>query len=324
MKHVIPLAAALLLSACAVPMTQTSYAPSAVEVTDAQQRLRAMGHYNGPIDGIWGPDTQLAVERYQRSRNMALTSRLDTQTVVALRAEPIPAPSPTDIRDAQQRLRALGHYQGPINGQWTAETQGAVERYQRSRAMPMTARLDANTISALRSDESARQAEERRRAQAQAQPVTISDATDVRAIQNRLRQLNLYDGPADGIWSQRTQASLEGFQRAKGLPVGQITRQTLTAMELDPNSFTNRPASRVASAALVSQPLDRAVVRGVQQRLRGQGYYAGAADGIWGPRTQSGLERFQRSHGLEATGRLDPSTAAALGMDPNNLADSAR
>ena len=73
----------------------------------------------------------------------------------------------------------------------------------------------------------------------------------------------------------------------------------------------------------MARPLDPAVVRGVQQRLRQQGFSAGVPDGIWGPRTQTALVRFQRSRGLEPTGQLDPSTAVALGFDPNNLGATA-
>jgi peptidoglycan hydrolase-like protein with peptidoglycan-binding domain len=317
MNRFVPLLAAVLLSACAAPMQSHYVPPPAAEVSDAQQRLRGLGYYNGPIDGIWGPETQAAVERYQRNRGMMATARLDNSTATALRAEPIQMPTTAEIRDVQQRMRALGHYNGPIDGQWTAETQAAIERYQRARGMPATARLDAPTVAAIRNDE--RNAEEARRRAELARPITVSDATDVRTIQNRMRQLNLYDGPADGVWNQRTQASLEGFQRAKGLPVGQLNRQTLAAMDLDPNSFGAQSGSRTASAALMSRPLDPTVVRRIQQRLRADGFYAGAPDGRWGPRTQAGLERFQQSRGIAPSGRLDPMTASALGFDPNNL-----
>lgn len=317
MKRFVPILAAVLLSACAAPM-QTHYIPPPVaEVSDAQQRLHSLGYYNGAVDGIWGPDTQAAVERYQRNRGMMATARLDGATMAALRSEPMPMPSAAEIRDAQQMMRTAGYYRGPIDGIWSADTQSALERYQRSRNVPATARLDAPTLAAIRTDQ--RQAEEARRRAELAKPIAVSDATDVRTIQNRLRQLNLYDGPADGVWNQRTQASLEGFQRAKGLPVGQINRQTLAALDLDPNSFGKAPTSRTASAALIAQPLDASVVRRVQQRLRAGGFYAGAPDGIWGSRTQMGLERFQQSRGIASTGRLDPTTAAALGFDPNNL-----
>jgi peptidoglycan hydrolase-like protein with peptidoglycan-binding domain len=59
----------------------------------------------------------------------------------------------------------------------------------------------------------------------------------------------------------------------------------------------------------------------VQERLRQLGAYSGRVDGIWGPGTQQALERFQQGRGLQATGQINPATAQALGLDPNNLAE---
>jgi peptidoglycan hydrolase-like protein with peptidoglycan-binding domain len=41
---------------------------------------------------------------------------------------------------------------------------------------------------------------------------------------------------------------------------------------------------------------------------------------VWGPGTQAAIERFQQGRGLQATGQPTPATAAAMGLDPNNLA----
>ena len=48
-------------------------------------------------------------------------------------------------------------------------------------------------------------------------------------------------------------------------------------------------------------------------------FYRGAVDGIWGAGTQAAIERFQQGRGLQATGQVNPATAQALGLDPNNL-----
>lgn len=213
-------------------------------------------------------------------------------------------PSP-DVRDAQQRLHALGYYNGPIDGVWGPDTRAAVQEFQRSRNLPLTAELDDSTRRAMRNT-------------AAAAPVTLNDPTNVRTVQNRLRQLNFYNGPANGVWGRDTQAAVERFQQARGLPVGQVNQATISAMGLDPTQFQQR---NVASQA--GTPLDPTVVRSVQNRLRQHGYYSGRADGVWGARTQASLERFQKSRGLEPTGDLNPMTASALGLDPNNLSLSA-
>lgn len=213
-------------------------------------------------------------------------------------AAPVPQPS-AEVRNAQQELHTIGLYGGPIDGLYGQETRSAVERFQRSRGLPVTAQLDGRTAAAIHGD-----------AQRMAEPLDLTDPTRVRTVQNRLRQLDFYHGAADGVWGQRTQRALEDFQRARGLPVGDMTRGTLVAMSLDPGGFP----IRTASLAEARQPLEPVVVRGTQQRLRDLGFYSGAVDGKWGPATQSALERFQRSRGLEASGSLTPMTVSALGL----------
>ena len=223
------------------------------------------------------------------------------------------APS-ADVRATQQQLRAAGMYDGPIDGVWGPETRAAVERFQQNRGLPVTGRVDDQTTSALRRPYSA-------------SPVALRDPTDVRTVQNRLRQLNYYQGPDDGVWGSSTQMAIESFQHSRGLPVGQVTEATIAAMGLDPASFSRNAAyagpDRYYGSYNGSTALDPAVVRGVQQRLRQAGFYSGPIDGVWGSRTQTALERFQRSRNLEATGTLNPTTAQALGLNPNNLSLSA-
>jgi hypothetical protein len=52
----------------------------------------------------------------------------------------------------------------------------------------------------------------------------------------------------------------------------------------------------------------------VQSALAREGYYRGAIDGSLGPATRSALRRYQRDHDLDATGQLDGSVIAALGL----------
>lgn len=232
-------------------------------------------------------------------------SRIGTPISASPRAEAIqPA---AEVREAQQELRTLGLYGGAVDGLWGPETQSSVERFQRGHGLAVTQRLDPSTVTALRGA-------------ATSTPVTLTERTDVRTIQNRLRQLNFNPGAADGIWGPKTQQALEQFQRSHGIAVGQVTTATISAMGLDPSSFPIQSAS--ASATVRSEQLDSGVVRGIQARLRQLGFYSARVDGKWGPATQAGVERFQRSRGLEATGQINPTTASALGLNPNNLAAS--
>ena len=57
-----------------------------------------------------------------------------------------------------------------------------------------------------------------------------------------------------------------------------------------------------------------ASVSQVQTALARGGYYRGAIDGSVGPATRNALRRFQSSHGLDATGRIDQAVVEALGL----------
>ncbi len=51
------------------------------DVRAAQEKLKDKGYDPGPVDGIWGSRTAAAVSEYQRKEKMAVTSRLDTETL---------------------------------------------------------------------------------------------------------------------------------------------------------------------------------------------------------------------------------------------------
>ena len=149
-------------------------------------------------------------------------------------------------------------------------------------------------------------------------------------VQERLRQLGAYSGRADGVWGPDSQAALERFQQGRGLQVtGQLNQATASTLGLSPAELVAAapavpaaPAVQAAPAvpATAAEPLSPAAVRNIQARLRSLGFYRGSADGVWGPGTQAAIERFQQGRGLQATGQVTPATAAAMGLDPNNLA----
>ena len=53
---------------------------------------------------------------------------------------------PRFIREAQRALGELGYWPGPIDGVVGRKTQDALARYQRSQKIPVTGRLDAETM----------------------------------------------------------------------------------------------------------------------------------------------------------------------------------
>ena len=146
----------------------------------------------------------------------------------------------------------------------------------------------------------------------------------VRTVQDRLHQMGVYSGAVDGVWGEDSQVALQQFQQSHGLQVtGQLNQATAALLSLSPAKLLSagQPAGNVPPTQ--GRPLTRAEIRNLQARLGALGYYRGAIDGIWGPGMQDALDRFQQASGIQASGRLNPQTVTAMGLNPNDLSQPA-
>ena len=91
-------------------------------------------------------------------------------------------------------------------------------------------------------------------------------------------------------------------------------------------SALSAPAETVAGQSsvqvLVKQGSTGAEVKTVQQKLKNWGYYTGAVDGIFGPKTKEAVMYFQRKNGLAVDGIAGPKTLAAMGIASGNTASA--
>lgn len=63
-----------------------------------------------------------------------------------------------------------------------------------------------------------------------------------------------------------------------------------------------------------NQNTDSTIAADAQEQLARRGYYRGEIDGILGPETRRAIMRYQSSHGLSVTGRLNMDMLHALGL----------
>jgi peptidoglycan hydrolase-like protein with peptidoglycan-binding domain len=103
-------------------------------------------------------------------------------------------------------------------------------------------------------------------------------------------------------------------------PFATLATGTLLATLLSAPAI-GQPAAPLADIQPVppGETLRPSSVRAVQQRLQTMGFYRGATDGVWGLNTQTAIEQFQQSRGLQPTGQLTPATIAAMGLSPVSL-----
>ncbi|MBE7074107.1 MAG: spore cortex-lytic enzyme [Clostridiales bacterium] len=62
----------------------------------------------------------------------------------------------------------------------------------------------------------------------------------------------------------------------------------------------------------------------IQTKLKRWGYYTGAIDGIYGPKTKEAVRYFQRKNGLAVDGIVGPKTAAAMGITLSSGSSSSK
>jgi peptidoglycan hydrolase-like protein with peptidoglycan-binding domain len=53
-------------------------------VRNIQGRLKQLGYYSGGIDGVWGPEMQSALARFQQGQGLQATGQINPATVTAM------------------------------------------------------------------------------------------------------------------------------------------------------------------------------------------------------------------------------------------------
>jgi peptidoglycan hydrolase-like protein with peptidoglycan-binding domain len=100
-------------------------------VRRAQNRLNMRGYDPGPLDGLFGNKTHRAVKRYQGDRDLTVDgivgpnswARLDPPTIAR-------GASGSAVRLLQRLLTDFGYDPGAVDGEFGANTEAAVKRFQ--------------------------------------------------------------------------------------------------------------------------------------------------------------------------------------------------
>ena len=161
-------------------------------VEDVQRELLATGHFNGLVDGVTGPRTQVAVEAYQRENKLNVTgevskgllehiqytrklnqaaeftgslpgkAEVQKPTVKPLAEVPKPvkqlAAKPTPSGDnavvkVQERLAQLGYDPGSRSGQIDEGTRSAIMIFEMDHGLPMQGKISKSLLTAMKAIE---------------------------------------------------------------------------------------------------------------------------------------------------------------------------
>ncbi|MBE9140612.1 peptidoglycan-binding protein [Nodosilinea sp. LEGE 07088] len=163
-----------------------------------------------------------------------------------------------------------------------------------------------------------------------------SQGESVRELQSMLLLLGYYPGPVTGIYEEETATATRRFQTAAGItadgivgpatwsrlfptPPGEANPPTGTAPATGGNSQPTTPPTNSASATpsttalpVLRPGMEGDVVKQLQQRLRSEGFYSGAIDGIFGSETEAAVRQAQSANDLTVDGIVGPATWGVL------------
>lgn len=281
-------------TATAVPLQNGSRdAEGETAVADLQARLQALNYLDGKADGIFGDDTQAALQAFQSLNGLSATGVLDEDTRAALEsaaAVPMPTPEPTPlakgakgdgVREIQEALRAYGFMTGSADGDFGALTDEGLKLFQQylyvvegreyyTTPEPTAEPSPTPTPSPTPEPEPT---------------LLLSQGADEEVLQPATATPEPTATPyaPDGVMSDALMAELTGFE---------VYHTDLERGSRDTNVLGE--------------------VHRLQRRLDSLSYLEGGIDGIFGGGTESALKYFQKRNKLEQTGVADEETQRVL------------
>lgn len=100
------------------------------------------------------------------------------------------------------------------------------------------------------------------------------------------------------------------MQQSKSVKITAIVLAAIVALTL----IIVLSTTVFANAATVKVGSRGTVVKTIQTKLKRWGYYTGSVDGVFGAKTKSAVQLFQRKNGLTADGIVGSATAKAMGV----------
>lgn len=168
----------------AVPDAEASTGPGGdALVSQVQTVLADLGLYGGPVDGLKGPNTQAAIENYQRIVGIEVTGDIDAALLRQLgigdaASKDVPAPTPRPehgdgvskliktashsgapktagipkeaVKRIQAGLRAFGNDGIEIDGVVGEDTRAAIREFQSLFGLPVTGEPDAALLAKMK------------------------------------------------------------------------------------------------------------------------------------------------------------------------------
>ena len=344
-------------------------------VRAVQKRLKELGYYKGSADGDFGPATEEAVIAFQKANGLTADGKVGEKTLAKMNAKNVvnakeanataapkntakptakvtntPRPTATPdlskdiylesgssgkkVETLQRRLIELGWMSGSVTGKYDSTTEAAVSAFQKKAKLWVDGKAGPDTLNALYSANAPRGTN----------PVSSkmetlemgSEGSEVKQLQQKLKDLGYLSGSADGKFGKATEAAVITFQKNNGLTAdgkagtatlnklysGTAKKFTGTQAKLDDNnSSSGRDTSNISSTGYVTLENGSTgeQVKTLQNRLKELGYYHGNVDGNFGEGTETAVMAFQQNNNLTVDGKAGPATQRVLYGSKGNI-----
>ena len=187
-----------------------------------QEKLRDLGYLADAADGIFGANTQRAVQLFQSENGLDISDGATRETLKRLYSgkatrcasfiDLYPGYTGIRVRELNNRLQALYYLEYNPGASYTAETAEAVREFQRTAGLtvngsattPVLRRLFSSYAPEAPGYTTLRRGDENDR---------------VEALQKRLKDLNYYTGAVDGYFGKATEKAVKLFQKKVDLNV---------------------------------------------------------------------------------------------------------
>ena len=338
-----------------------------------QRRLKELGYYKGSADGDFGPATEEAVKAFQKANGLTADGKAGEKTLSKMNSKdavtakeanatatpkttvkatpkvtntPRPTATPDLSKDIylelgskgkkvetlQRRLIELGWMSGSVTGNYDELTEAAVSAFQKKAKLWVDGKAGPDTLKALYSSNAPKSST----------PISNSretlelgsEGSEVRQLQQKLKDLGYLSGSVDGKFGIATEAAVIAFQKNNGLTAdGKAGTATLnklysgtaqkfngTQSNLD-NSSSGRDTSGITSTGYITLENGSSgdQVTALQKRLKETGYYNGNVDGKFGDSTEAAVRAFQMRNNLTVDGKAGPATQRVLYGSKSNI-----
>ena len=326
-----------------------------------QKRLKELGYYSGSVDGDFGEGTEKAVKEFQKANGLSADGKAGEKTLAKLNskkavtykeahatatpkrtATPKATATPNLSKDyylrsgdsgkrvetLQRRLIELGWLDGKVTGKFDAATDAAVRAFQKKTSgLWEDGVAGPETLRALYSSKAARTS---KAAASIGETLEFgSEGSDVKKMQQKLKDLGYLSGSADGKFGVATQAAVIAFQKNNNLTAdGKAGSATLSKLysgsankskssakiDSSEKNKSGRDTSGIASTGYetLQSGSKGTAVKNLQQRLKQLGYYSGSSDGSFGDATEAAVMAFQLRNDLTVDGKAGPATQRKL------------